>query len=430
MNTEYQSPKFSLVKKIVLGIVALAFVTYVTSAFFIFVLKDWIAPSVPDWLYVSGTLLLGIIWSGILGYFAAKWITKPLISLEGAARLAARGDLRHTIQVSSSDDELRSLGIAFNSMLDSLRKMVSNVDLNFKQTHDYVNELSGASEHAAKNVEMIALTMEEIATGAEKQFELTDKTAELTQQAGRLSEQVSDQVRQSKVLCADLENTLNQGAQIIGDLVKGLQNVAQFNRESTELVVRLENNAKEIGNIIGVVGDISVQTNLLALNASIEAARAGEHGRGFTVVAEEVRKLSDQTGEAVEQIGLLIRSMQNEVQEVVARISQQNHLVADEAAKGEETTGAIREMTNSVHQVVDSVDQIDRLMNQQVRALQSVMEEAKHVSSIARKTATGSQSVLASVQEQTAFLEETASSANVLRQSASDLERILTSFEI
>ncbi len=96
---------------------------------------------------------------------------------------------------------------------------------------------------------------------------------------------------------------------------------------------RLEDHAKEVGQIISLVGDIAGQTNLLALNASIEAARAGEHGKGFAVVAEEVRKLADESAKAVQGISELVQNIQHEVGNVVNQITEQVKKANDEAKK-------------------------------------------------------------------------------------------------
>lgn len=427
---EKRKYKFSLVKKIVIGIMLLATITYTTSAFFIFVLKDLVASTMSDVLFVSGTLLLGIIWSGILGFIAAKMITKPLISLQEVAKLAATGDLRQTVKVTASDDELRAVGIAFNSMLENLQHMVRNIQDNFKQTHEIVNELSGASETSAKSVEMIAETIEEISAGAEEQSYLTHQTADLIQKATSLAEQAGQQVQRSKRLFQEMVQKLEQGTETVRTLVSGMQSIAEANQKSMNSVGRLEQNAQKIGDIISVVGDIAKQTNLLALNASIEAARAGEHGRGFAVVAEEVRKLADESRGATDQISELILDMQKEVHEVVEQISSQSELASREAVRGEETSRTINSMQESVKVSVESVEEIERFMTMQADAMNETMESGQKVAAIAVESSAGAQQVSSSISDQTAALEEIAASAQILKESANELQGQIANFKI
>lgn len=425
------SPKyrFSLTKKIVLGIVVLALITYVTTAFFLFVLKDMIAPAMPDTIFVSGTLLLGIIWSGILGYFSAKIITKPLISLQRVARQAATGDLRQQVEVSKSDDELRAVGIAFNLMLQNLKQMVSNINHNFQQTQGNVNEITAASETAAQNVESIALTIQEIASGADVQSQLTGETADSILAAEQLAGQVNNEVIRSGNLCTQLFETVEEGSLVVQKQVAGLQKIASMNQDTMEVVHELESKTKQINEIIGVVRAISDETNLLALNASIEAARAGEEGRGFAVVAEEVRKLAEVSKSSVEEISSLILDMQKQVSKAVERISYQADIAVEESARGEDTTKAIQAMGESVHLVVESTESIGRLMAQQVQTISDTAAGAQEVAAIARQTSVSSQSVMASIEEQTAFMQETAASAAVLSESAENLEQLIATFE-
>jgi methyl-accepting chemotaxis protein len=422
--------RFSLVKKIVLGIMLLATITYTTSAIFIFVLKDWIAPAVPDPLYQAAILLLGVIWSGILGFVAAKMIAKPLYSLEQVANSAATGDLRQTVEVSRSDDELRALGLAFNAMLDNLRLMVRKIQDNFVQTHGIVTELSAASETAAGSVEVIARTISEISSGSDIQFELTARTSEQIQSAAELARKANDRVLRSRSLFQEMAGTLEQGTDSVRSLIDGMQSIAQANRKSMEVVNRLEHNAQKIGDIIRVVGDIANQTNLLALNASIEAARAGEQGRGFMVVAEEVRKLADQSHVATEQISELILDMQKEVKEVVGQIMQQSRLATEESGRGEQTTKAIESMRESVRLSVDSISEIEQLMSIQVQSMNETLASGQQVATIAEESSLGAQQVASSITDQTAFMQEIAASAQILRESAEKLQEQIATFRI
>ena len=120
--------RFSLRMKLVLFTTVLALITYSTSAFFIYYVYDYIQESlnISMEMFVVITLVLGIVWSGILAYFFARLITKPLEKLEMAASKAAEGDLNQSIEVYESDDEIRVLGLAFDKMLENLRMMVGN----------------------------------------------------------------------------------------------------------------------------------------------------------------------------------------------------------------------------------------------------------------------------------------------------------------
>jgi methyl-accepting chemotaxis protein len=243
-------------------------------------------------------------------------ITKPLREVEEAARRATAGDIKHDIQVSKSDDEIRALGLAYNEMLASLRSRVKDIDENFKRTNQTVKAISSASEIAATKSIQIGQMMDEIAKGAENTAYVIQTTAESMEDVAHLATKVQERENQSKISSVEMVNKLAESRKIVHSLVEGIKQLASDNENSLKAVDRLEKQANEVGWIISLVGDIAGQTILLVLNASIEAARAGEHGKGFAVVADEVRKLADESAKAEQGITQLIHNIQSEVQNV------------------------------------------------------------------------------------------------------------------
>lgn len=419
-----------LEKKLVFGIILISLITYGVSEVFIFYVKDLFFQDMNEILFVSLTFSLGVIWMGILGWIAARIMIKPLRRLTETARLAAQGDLSQEVQVSKSKDEIRDLGEAFRHMMENLRKMVGDIDANFAQTNRSVGELTDASHQAALQIENIAQTVEEIARGAERQTQATKHTVDSLQGLNQLAETVNDHTVQSKQLSDTMVVHLRQSTEVVHSLVAGIHKLVEQNQESIQAVQKLEKNAAEIGDISKVVGEIAEQTNLLALNASIEAARAGEHGRGFSVVAEEVRKLADESAKAVMAINQLIHEMQKQVGHVVERIEAQVEIATAESRKGDNTTKALETITQSIHLVVKSVDEITSLVKSQVTEMHSTMAEAEIMLSIAHQTTEGSRQVSASAQEQTAIMEEIAASAQVLRSQAESLQGQIQQFRL
>lgn len=427
---EKKKYKFSLRKKMVVGISSVAIVTYAISAFFIFYLSEVLGVrlGVNKDIFTIITLILGVMWCAILGFIAAGLITKPLKKLEEATRKVANGDIRVNVEVTKSDDEIRALGLAYQDMVQNLREMVADIGTNFQLTNEKVSDIKCASQEAAHQAENIGRTIDEIAVGAENSATSIQSTAESMEDVSRFAEQVQERADVSKALSVEMVETLEESKQVIHSLVAGINQLADNNQNSLNAVSRLESHAKKVGEIISLVGDIAEQTNLLALNASIEAARAGEHGKGFAVVANEVRKLADESSKAVQGISQLITNIQDEVTNVVAQISKQVEVANKEALKGAQTNDAIAQMTKSVHEVALAVQDITELINRQLQAIRTTTRESQEVAAIAEETSASTVEVSQATEEQTAVMEEIAAAAEILASQAVELQKTIGKF--
>ncbi|WP_441296801.1 methyl-accepting chemotaxis protein [Bacillus sp. M6-12] len=430
MVSEKKTYKFSLRKKLVVFITALALITYGTSEVFIYVIYPRFFSGINEALYNVAILSLGIIWSGILAFFAAGFITKPLEKLERVALKAADGNIKEDVEVSKSDDEIRSLGIAFNHMLFNLREMVQSIDENFRETNDKVISISKESSRAAEQAENIARTIEEISMGADNSAVSIQNTAESVEDVILIAKEVQDKAQASAQTSSEMVNELMNSKEVIHSLIAGIQHLAKENQDSLQSVKRLEDNAKKVEQIIQLVGDIAAQTNLLALNASIEAARAGEHGKGFAVVAEEVRLLADESAKAVQGISSLIQNIQQEVQGVVKQISEQVESANSEAKKGAETNAVIEEMTKTVNKVAAAVQDITGLVDRQMNTIQQTASQSEEVAAIAEQTSAGAEEVTSATQDQADVIENVEVLANDLKAQAEKLQQTIIRFQV
>ncbi|MCR6098565.1 methyl-accepting chemotaxis protein [Salipaludibacillus agaradhaerens] len=418
--------------KMVLGICSVAAITYAISAFFIFFLHDIIGESLglnPD-SFLIAVLILGVIWCGILGYFGAGFIVKPLKQLETAAVKVAEGDIRHNVEVPRSQDELYALAIAYNHMIDSLRSMVADVNRNFNATNEKVLNIKQSSSDAAAQAESISRTVGEISSGAEGSAHAIQQTAERIEEVTVIGAQVQSHAYDSNKMSKDMLTTLKESREVIQSLVAGIQQLSNTHQASLDSVQRLEGNAAKVGEIVSLVGEMAEQTNLLALNASIEAARAGEQGKGFAVVADEVRKLADQSTTAVQGISELVKNMQNDVSHVASQIKDQVEAANLEAVKGTKTNETIAEMGDSVNEVASSIKEILELIEKQMHYVETTGEESQNVAAIAEQTSAGAADVATVIDDQTAVILEVATSAEILLDQANDLKKTISRFTV
>lgn len=424
--------RFSLKLKVVLLVTILALITYSTSAFFLYVLYDYVTGfwDISKEGFTIITLLLGIFWSGLLAYFAAQIITKPLDRLENNVTRAAEGYLDEVVTIPQSDDEIRSLSIAFQTMLMNLHGMIENIEANFTVTSDTVIEMKTVSNSASEYARRMNGAIEEISQGAEKASIRMQTMTESIEEATELAKEVESKASVANDKSVAMTNTLKTSRQAVSHMVSGIETLARDQEASLVDVNQLKQNAEQVETIITLVGGIAEQTNLLALNASIEAARAGVQGKGFAVVAEEVRKLADESKMSVSRVSELIQTIQAGVNTVVKRIDENVGLAKKESEKGQNTNQAIEEMAESVIEVAGEIDSIKTLVNRQLQSIQNTVHESMEVAAIAQETSAAAEEVRATVEEQTDTVAKVDMLATELEKHSEHLNKEIKQFHI
>lgn len=423
---------FSLRFKLAIFATVLALVTYSVSGVFIYIVHPFVQQywDVAAPVLVIGTLFLGVLWTGILAFSAARFITKPLKDLEKVATKAADGSLDEEWEVVPSNDEIGALTSAFQKMLHNLKSMISDIDANAKANDQYAKQIQNETLTASEKVVEIDEIMQTMAEGAQTTSGAVGSIVQSLDNATALSEDVRTKADQSQDLSNGMVGKLHSSQTVVMDLVHGIQRIAEKQEHSIGNVKQLENNASQIEQIIRFVSDIAEQTNLLALNASIEAARAGEQGRGFAVVADEVRKLADESRQAAQDISVNIKEIQQNIGQVVTEIDEQLALARSEAEKGSESSIVMEEMTAAIAQVVASIQEIGKLTQQQREEIASVTNQSKGVAQLAEQASAGAQEVSASVQEQASVMHNLEQLSASLEEQAGKLRDQMKQFQL
>lgn len=336
---------------------------------------------------------VALLVTALLGFLVTTSILRQ-IGGEPSAVVAitnriAGGDLSQSIAVPTHSQN--SLMAAIANMQDQLRGLIG-------QVQGSANELSRRAHALTRDVEQVERNGVEESSAAQK---TADDVAHIS---GRINH-IGDAADQAKAL-SDLAGNLSQDGQVaMGGVVKEMEDVSSSVSLSSGLVQQLGTHSEQITSIVQVIKDIADQTNLLALNAAIEAARAGEQGRGFAVVADEVRKLAERTGNSTDEISRVVNTIQNGVndavhgmQDVSVRVERGVGLVrnasdgmerihsgaldASQAVNGIHM--ALNESTNSLGQIEGSMNNIVHLVERNSSAVGTMTASSKRVDELAR----------------------------------------------
>nr|WP_280922267.1 methyl-accepting chemotaxis protein [Ammoniphilus resinae] len=374
--------------------------------------------------------VIAILVAILLGSLISQWLSQPIIRLTQASKRLAEGDLTgEEIQVKTKD-EMKDLANAFNQMGRDLRELIGHVGNTTDQVAASSEELMASAEETSKATEQISTASQEVATGSERQVHSA-------QEAQHVVAEISEGMNQAAVLIqAVADATVNanqaaqQGTQVVQQTIDKM-NTIQLKVESTSQVVHtLGGKSEEIGQIVSLITEISNQTNLLALNATIEAARAGEHGRGFAVVADEVRKLAEQSGTASEQIRRLIIEIQKESQNAVLSMNEGTIAVEEGIQQVHQTGESFNSITRMIEGVAAQSQEVSAIVEEVNASSQGMVNMVENISCISEQSSQNMQNMAASSEEQLASMENISDSATSLAQMAEDLQRLVSKFKV
>lgn len=360
----------------------------------------------------------------------SRSIARPASKLTQAVAIIADGDLtQQDIDVTSAD-EIGQLAKSFNHMKSNLRSVIKTVSTSSEEVMASSQNLTASSEQSCSVMVEMSKYIVKVAEGSTKQLNSVAQAASVVE---KMSTQIEETALNAGAMSQVANNTIKsatEGREAITKAVSQMSVIEETVGSTAQTVEQLGERSKQIGQIVDTIASIAGQTNLLALNAAIEAARAGEQGRGFAVVADEVRKLAEQSQDAAKQIATLIGSIQQETTSAV---------LAMITGKKEVTIGSqvVNAAGASFHEIVEHIDELSRqveeisaAMQQLSNGSQMIVRVVRDVDRISKDNAGHADAVSLATNEQIAAMNQITVGSQALAQMAEKLNQVICKFRL
>lgn len=378
---------------------------------------------------IFGTTVVLIILSSLVFYLGIRRKINTLKDVAETSSKIADGHIMVT-NLPESSDEIGQLAIAFNKMSQQLRTLVENTKNTSEQLLDSATNLSAISEETSASSDEVGRAITEIAIGTQEQAHDLDK---INQTVELLSYSIDTTEKQSKVMydiTKHAEKLSSEGNEIVHQLQKSNTDSLAASQEVSHEIKNLNSKINQITQVMETIETIAEQTNLLALNASIEAARAGEYGRGFSVVADEIRKLAEQSKNATHQVQGVVLSIVSETTKTVETVE-----VTMETAKKLNddvvlTQSKFNQMSDSVKQIVESILAVNKEMDVMTSYNKLMSEGIESASSVSEQTAASVQEIASSIDEHIKAIADVANAAETLTELNRDLNALMDKYTL
>jgi methyl-accepting chemotaxis protein len=366
--------------------------------------------------------------------FFINWQLKPLAAFVSSFQNMKNGDLREKVKIDQKllarKDEIGIMASYFNEMLTGIKTLVKTIEQQAQELNMAAEKMNNSSYNLGQEVNQVGIEVENLSAGSEEQLaqievsnlnvqDLNNEIKQVDQNAGQISEH-ADQVLTS----------IAQGGQSVTNSISNIESLSAETASIANLVENLGQMSAEIGDIVVLINNISQQTNLLALNAAIEAARAGEAGRGFSVVADEIRSLAEESAAATENIAKLITKIQTGVTETVTEMEKNKEFMNTTVNGIKKTDKIFAEINKITKELTASINNIVS----RITSMRAESDDLEHsIGDIAKVTADfagSSEHLAAASQEQSAATHDIVSTADSLQSMSAKLIANINDFKV
>ena len=374
-------------------------------------------------------VIIACIISLLIGSVIAHGILKNMKRISKSLNKVTQGDL--TVQVSAGGhDEFQSLARTATNMVLNNKKLVQKLagtTVQLEASSDDVHNVSNSINEYSSD---ITKAIDEISIGMTKQSEHAGECVVKTNELSEKMKAISDMVEKAEQLGDKTEKMIRQGTEIVETLSARARETSEITSKVGESIELLKKESETINGFAQTINEISAQTNLLSLNASIEAARAGEAGRGFSVVAEEIRKLADDSGVAAGEIKNKVENIASQTMATVENANKAEGMVAHQQEAVAQVTTVFQEMNNQMQELFENLKEIGDCTASADVERNETLDAVENISAIIQQTASSSSLVRDLASELLNNVEKLSQTAEVLDDNMNGLKTEINAFTI